>query len=454
MKKTILLSMALGLASAASLSAGTVEVFLTGSTAFRANVYNACTKLFSPAASVYYGDSTHGGDANFNSSTASWVMTGTPITGLTNVYGVGNLPSGTTLKIHGLFTGSIQGIQTVEQGVQLVFPKDSGTAGGAANAYVTNTPTIGFSDASGASAPYTANAPFVEENVCVQPFVMVKSKSTNNVMTNINNVSWEQMEYGIPKGRIPLSAWTANAPDTNTFIYLCQRSSDSGTRRCETAQLYYSFQDPVNVYIYDYTNNFWFTPTVLAATTFASSPNGVVGAPGLNGVNLNWGYGYVGGGDIKNSLNNANSNNLSMSYLSINDAKGVGASNWANVVSFNGLWPTTAGAGIQGNTVTNNYAPIINGYYPCWGNEVVVYSTAQSGISDSKVTDTQMGTGTTPGTFMGIFNAHTATPTAGSIDNEIFLSQSVGGVGYPATAIRLNDMKCNRAAVGGTISPF
>ena len=46
MKKTLLLTLALGLAGATSLVAGNVDVYITGSTAFRANVYNACQKLF------------------------------------------------------------------------------------------------------------------------------------------------------------------------------------------------------------------------------------------------------------------------------------------------------------------------------------------------------------------------------------------------------------------------
>ena len=71
MKKTMLLSLALGLASAASLSAATIDVYLTGSTAFRANLYTACTKLFSPAPVIYYGNAAHGGaDSGFSSSTA------------------------------------------------------------------------------------------------------------------------------------------------------------------------------------------------------------------------------------------------------------------------------------------------------------------------------------------------------------------------------------------------
>src|ERR1017187_7876955 len=130
MKKPLLTTLALGLAGAPSLVAGNVDVYITGSTAFRANVYTACSKLFSNAPSIYYGDSAHGGDANFTSKTAAWAMTGLPTNTITAL-------AGNTLTIHGLFTGSIQGLQTAEQGTLLTFPAASGAAGGAANAYVT-----------------------------------------------------------------------------------------------------------------------------------------------------------------------------------------------------------------------------------------------------------------------------------------------------------------------------
>jgi hypothetical protein len=455
MKKTLLLTLALGLAGAPSLVAGNVDVYIVGATAFRANVYTACTKLFSGTPTIYYGDAAHGGaDSGFSDNTknlkiAAWAMTGTPITGITNI-------SGNTLIVHALFTGSIQGIQTVEQSTKLVFPKASGTAGGLCDSYVTNSPTIGFSDASGDATPYPATGNYAEEQVCVQPFVVCKSKAPGAVSNYVNNVTWEQLAYGIPQGRIPLSAWTGQTADTNTFIYLMQRTKDSGTRRNETAGNYFQYTAPVGIYIYDYTNNFFYTPSVLAATPYGFSPNGVVGAAGLNNVNLNWGYGYVGGGDIANTLNNGNAANQAIGYLSIADAKSVGSANWNNVISVDGLWPTAAGAGIHGNAGTNDYSPITLGYYPCWGLEVLVHPIDPSQVTtrDQNITKTQLGDQITPGSFMGVFNYQTfisgGSPLTGSIENEIELSKT-GSPG--ATAIRLSDMYNSRAAVGGTISP-
>jgi hypothetical protein len=449
MKKTLLLTLALGLASASSLMAD-VDLYITGSTAFRANVYNACTKLFTtppnPGTTLFYGDAAHGGDANNNSSTASWVMTGTPITALTNI-------QGGKLTIHGLFTGSIQGIETVEDQTPLTFATI--TAG--ALSYSTNTPTIGFSDASGVSSPYPATGDYSEENVCVQPFVMVRSVGGGSAVTNINNITWEQMEYGIPKGRLPLSSWTGIPTDTN-FVYIIERTADSGTRRCFTAGEYYQFSDPVTIYIFDVTNTFFFKGTNENSSLVGISPNGVVGPAGLGNANLNWGPGYVGGGDIKNEINYNNSNNLAIANLSIADAKSAGPSNWTQVVSFNGLWPTAAGPGIHGNTGTNDYTPITAGFYPLWGNEVLVYPnidpTSLPGEIGQNLTAAQLGSQTQPGSILGVFDHQTlfsgGSPIAGSIENEIELSKS-GSPG--ATAIRLSDMKSSRQFVGGTITP-
>jgi hypothetical protein len=142
----------------------------------------------------------------------------------------------------------------------------------------------------------------------------------------------------------------------------------------------------------------------------------------------------------------------------MSDSQGVGASNWTTVVSFDGLWPTAAGSGIHGNTGTNDYAPIVNGMYPGWGYEVLVYPnidpTSVPGEVGQNLTADELGSQSQPGTILGVLDAQTiyngGSPIVGSIENEIELSKTASG---GATAIRLSDMHSSRQFVGGTITP-
>ena len=166
---------------------------------------------------------------------------------------------------------------------------------------------------------------------------------------------------------------------------------------------------------------------------------------------------------MRTVLNYTSPSNQSIGYLSFSDAKTAGPSapaintNWVSVCSFNGLWPTAEGAAIRTHVVntTNDFSPVTTGYYPCWGQEELVHNVNPTAnpTGDQSITLTQLCNNTTPGTFLGVFNAQTlnngGSPLLGSIENEILLSQPVG-----ATAIRLSDMKSNRGSVGGAIAPF
>ncbi len=444
MKKTLLLILAAGLVCSTSLKAA--DLFITGSTAFRTQVYAACSKLFNPAPTILTGTGATGGDTKTGSSAAQWTMTGTPITGLTQISG--------TLTIHGLFTGSVQGCQTVENSTKLFFLDVNGKE-------MTNTPTIAFSDVSSASTPYpvSATANFSEESVAVQPFVMCRAVP----LTTISNVANEQLKYAIQAGRIPLSSWSNKSTDHSSFVYLIQRTQDSGTRRTELAVENDGFNQSAIVYLFDVTNNVFYKGTnELQATLGGISNNvsyyGVVGAAGNNGANLQWGPGYVGGGDVKTELATNNPANQAFGILSLADAQGITGVNWSQVMSFDGAWPTAAGFGITAGTgTTNDFSPIVLGQYALWATEVVVYPLDPGAEgTDQNLTAAELGDQSTPGTLLGVLDYQTKIsnpggPTiAGSLENEIQLSKSVSP---GATAIRLSDMTSSRASVGGTITP-
>ena len=460
MKNTLLLSLALGVASALPLKA--VDVYITGSTAFRVNVYGACQGMFSTPPSISYGDAAHGSNLKHSNGDYSWVMTGTATNGLSF--------AGSTLTIHALFTGSIQGLAAVENGQQLAFPlAGDGTTSPANTTYITNSPTITFSDvASASTATYDVNlfgGAFAEEKVAVQPFVFVKSLAPSGPVTSITNVTWEQIKYAVLKGRIPYSSWSGASSDTNNFVYLFNRTLDSGTLVSTEEELSYPYAQAFPIYNYDSIAKQFYPATNSLFATTGTVGFGVIGATaGFNNANLNWGPGYIGGGDIAagTALGAKDAQNQSIAYLSLSDARTVNSTvNWATVLSFNGTWPTVAGAAISGNTGINDLTPVMSGNYPFWNYEVVVHSTGTP--ASGGITATQLGNQTTAGSFLGVLDYQTllsnpgGSTIGGSIENEIQNSKTPGYLGSGAggaVAVRLSDMTASRQTVGGTIFPI
>ena len=444
MKKSLLLALTLGVASASSLLAD-VNVYLTGSTAFRKQVYNACKNLFIGANPVIiYGDATHGGDGTTGNGNLSWAMIGTA----TNTLSFSN----STLVVHALFTGSIQGIQSVENSQPLTFP-NTGVNGSLATTYITNTPSFAFSDSASAATPaydvQNFGGTFAEEQVAVQPFVFCKSLAPSGAVTTITNVTWEQMRTIIPNGRLPYSAWTGKLADTNTYVYLLNRTADSGSRVTAIEEMLYDLNTVVSIYNYDHAALKFYPATNSLFATAGTTGFGVVGTSAGNGnANLAWGSGYIAGSDIRTALKIADAQNQSIAYLSFADAQSAAGVNWGSVIAFNGTWPTAAGAGITGTT-TNDLSPVCLGNYPFWTYEVVIYPTADP-ISGGSITQAQLGNQTTPKSLLGVLdNVSTSNVTLlGSLDNEIQASKTVSP---GATAIRLYDMVAARGSVGGPI---
>jgi len=436
MKKHLILTLAASLA--AVLPSKALDLYITGSTAFRANVTTACSNLFdSPIINYYGGTSATGGDGKAYPKAAQWVMSGTVSN---TISALGQTP----LTIHALFTGSIQGIETVEAGTKLLFLAADGVT------TLTNTPTIAFSDASSSVTPYpvSGTAYYAEEKVAVQPFVFAKS-IIGGVMNNVTNITSGEAQFMIKSGRINLSAFTGNTADHGTYVYTAERTKDSGTRLTFFKEEGFPYNQNISTYVLDLntadstTYGTWFKPTT----------NYVVGPVGNGGANLNWGNGYVGGGDIATALATNLSGNMAVGALSISDAKSIGTTaNWAQVIAYNGVWPTVAGPGIAGNTGTNDFTPILTGKYSFWGYEVVVYPTVDPSTisSDQNLTAAELGNGRTPGTILGVLDVlgSGGTPALGSLEHEIWASEPTG-----ATAIRISDMSASRSAPGGTITP-
>ena len=135
MKKTLILTVATGLACAMSSMAAQYNLYITGATAFRQSVHNAAKDLFDTtpvtnvvqnAGTLQYGTKAFGGDGTLSSGNTQWYMRGTASNAVPNL--------GTNeLVIHALFNGSVQGIKNVINKDKLYFMKGDG-------AIITNTP--------------------------------------------------------------------------------------------------------------------------------------------------------------------------------------------------------------------------------------------------------------------------------------------------------------------------
>ena len=85
MKKILLITL-FGAVTASQLIAS--DLYITGSTAFRKQVYNACTKLYASGPSIVYDTAeVIGGDGTSSASNPVWTMTGTAASSITALGG-------------------------------------------------------------------------------------------------------------------------------------------------------------------------------------------------------------------------------------------------------------------------------------------------------------------------------------------------------------------------------
>lgn len=407
MKKTILCSLFGGILGMTSVMAANYDLYLSGSTAFRQNAFTACQKLYDGG----LPSSANNGTGAPSASDSRWTMSGTCVN-------LGLTAGSDTLTIHALWNGSVQGISALANKDALVFLA-SATAG--STTLVTNSASCALSDVFSAPTLYPlSSGSFLEKKVAVQPFVFVKSVAPGGVQS-ITNVTWQQLVtlLGSSGGSAPLSYFTGKPADVTTNVYLIHRTLDSGTRVTTVQEAKYI--GSINVNYYDSISD-----TFSPATT--------------NRGPAVFGPGYVGGSDVKAVLQAGGAGNQSLAYLSMADAKAITGVNWEKMLAFNGNYPILNYAPGTAPT-TNDFAPVIFGKYSFWAFEVLDSpKTSQwSTYTDQNLSFSQ---------FNAIMNKLSGTG-AGSIDNEILLSQAAG----TATAIRLSDMQVSRPSVGGVIAP-
>jgi hypothetical protein len=421
MKKSYLLTLLGCTLAAAPVMAANYDLYITGSTAFRPNVFAACSKIFDGGAPVNAinssGAAPSGGDNN-------WAMSG-PCTNA-------NITGPDTLTIHGLFTGSVQGQHAILNNDLLGF-----VGSATSSTIVSNYATIAFSDVFSKPTIVPLSSGFIEQQVAIQPFVFVKSTAPVGV-SKISNVTFQQIQSMIVPGTAPLSYFTGNLADNTTTVYLLHRSLDSGTRVTTLQETKSS--GVVKIRYWDATDH-----------TFTNA--GTLG-PAL------YGPGYTSGGNLRTALQGGDSANQSISYLSMADAQTITTTNWSNILQYNGLYPIAnwtptntpvGGSGQVGSGIatTNDYSPVTTGKYSFWAFECLDYPKSTQ-WSSQLGQDLDYNTQFTP-LVNRLIATYSGTGTLnGSIDYEIELSKT--NAPY-ATAVRINDSAVARSAVGGVISP-
>ncbi|HUL51173.1 MAG TPA: hypothetical protein VLU94_01180 [Candidatus Nitrosotalea sp.] len=312
--------------AAVSTAQAQVNIYITGSTAFRGNAFRAIVNMY--GANLTSQNPTSGG-----SSAGRITWTGT----------IPALYAAQTVTVHANYSGSVEGIQALVQNLDDVFFA-SATDGD--STLVTNKDDLAFSDVfQGATAykspallPTSASA----NEVGVQPFVWVRSAATPSAVSNIGPAQYFTL---LANGQDDLSNLTGNPADAGNPIYLVGRYNLSGTRL-----------------------------TIEKCCKFPPA-SGLLYAPDTN-CNWNLSAGFVSGGGIVTVFSNnvctaTGTGTPALTYLGIGDAKNAVAGG-AIVIGGDGELPYT------GLITSPDFSPTKNGLYNFWGYEHLYYKSGAS----------------------------------------------------------------------------
>ncbi len=383
-----------------------VTIRLTGSTAFRAAVFNALKN-------------------NYFDSTPTMVLpgnTGTPGTGSSRITFIGTknavFGAGNRLIVQAAYSGSVEGLVNVLRTTAsspVSQPKyvkengadDTGTDADLAFSDVAQNTTTFPTSQKGTAFEFPAITTKPVQGVGVVTFAFVKNAGAN--ANTIANVTDTQFQALAGNGSLSLGYFTANPADT-TPVYLFGRYAFSGTRLTAgavTGSGANAFQS-----LFSGDGGDFISGTSVLASDSAT----------WNGV---FNDGFVSGGNLAASLLNAGQNELVLGYLGLGDVRG--AKNQAGtaisllpyMTSYNGVAPSKAN--------------VIAGTYSFWSYEHLY------GVVGTQRTDvTKFVNGNTnvkPLLSNGLLKA---------LDTQL-----QADLDY----VSLNQMKAQRAGDGGLVTP-
>jgi hypothetical protein len=306
---------ALGALMMAATANAQVDLYITGSTAFRANAYRSIRAIY--GANLSNQNPADGGGNASGSNIVTWSGT------IPALYG------SQVVTVHASYSGSAAGVQALTQNTTQTYystatPGDGTTASHQAD--------LAFSDVFQASTAFPAPA-LTDNQVGVQPFAYVKSATTPGTVTNI---TIQQLASFIGNGVMPLSYFTGNSSDDASLIYQLGRDSGSGTRI--TAE----------------------HDALFVGAPLLWAPDGT--------CTWNISSGFTSGSGISTVLNGTCG--PAIGYLGIADAKNVAGG--ANILGYNGYKP------FAGNIAAPDWTPVRKGLYSFWGYEHLFKRTTSS----------------------------------------------------------------------------
>ena len=371
--KPLLLAASLSSLLAASASAQT-ELTITGSTAFRSATHNAIKNLLTA------------------SGTPSIAHVGSSLSSASQAIFKGSI-SGNPVIIKTGWSGSVAGVQTVSQNINVNFlPNsvivDNTTTTGLSAGSESRLPDVAMSDTFQSATPFSS--PILNDNVVgVIAFKWVASKGSPAGLSNITQ-QLAQALFG--NGSLALALFTGSASDQSKSVFATGRDPLSGTRLTTFAESGVG----VNSIVVQY------QPTVASG---AVSSHKVWPAETVNGIAFDEGNsGYASGGSLVTAMQATTSaiNGHYVSYMGVSDADSAIAGGAVELT-----W----------NGVPYSLDNVKQGKYTFWGYQHLMYRSTLTGTKKT---------------------------AADAIANQIKTVDS---------PILLSDMKVERPADGGIVAP-
>jgi len=353
--------------------AATTDIILTGSTAYRANVYRSIQAVLT---------STYGG-SGYTVAFSGATNNQAGLEG--SQYAIFNSADG-TVRIKTSWTGSESGVQAVSRNdifKVAVFPdsQTTGTLGSTSPfglAAPTNTEVAVIDMADTAQAASAFNGSYKGKNyppltddtnspVGIVPFKFIASPGAAAAgLTNITNQLFRALLTN--GGTVPLSMFTGNTSDAATTVYVTGRNPDSGTRVTTYTETGFGIVNVPTQYQPQNSANAEIDTAGGTIDHFAPWPRDTV-----NTIVFPTGQsGYNSGGNLSKGVNNTPpSGTLLVSYAGTNDCDPQITAGETEL-SYNGQKL----GGVSGNY--NNNTELTQGQYSFWGYEHLYYNSSAS----------------------------------------------------------------------------